>query len=63
MARINFRADGHSAKTVSSIYALIQAYSSNLIVTDPAALLIGDVVAGVVSENYRGSGMANLAAW
>ena len=63
MARINFRADGHSVKTASSIYVLIQAYRSNLIVTEPAALLMGDIVAGVVSANYSGPGISHLAAW
>ena len=35
LRRFVFRADSHSINTVSSIYVRIQAYSSNLMVTDP----------------------------
>ena len=63
MIRINVAADGNSKKTAIRIYAPVQAYSSNLTITDPTAALVGDIVSGVVSANYIGSGRAQLSAW
>ena len=42
---------------------IIQACGSNFMVTDPSALLIGDIVTCVVSDNYIGSGREKLADW
>ena len=58
--RINFMADGRSVKTIIAIYALVRAYSSNFLATWPHALLVGDIVAGVIGGNYIGSGRAQL---
>ena len=63
MTRICFTARGHAKKTVSTIYVLIQAYSSNIMITDPVSVSIGDIVTGLVSANYNGAGRAQLTAW
>ena len=63
MTRINFRADGHSAKTVIALYAPIQAYSANIAITDSVSITLGDAATGIVAANYSGSGRAQLTAW
>ena len=41
----------------------MRAYSSNVAITDPVSLLIGDAIHGIVFANYGGSFKAQLGGW
>ena len=48
---------------LSHIFARVRTYASNALLTNPTAVMLGDIVCGVTAANYGGNGLANLWVW
>ena len=61
--KFEFRADGRGNAVVSTLFALVRAYSSNAAITTAFPVMLGCPIVGIISANYGGSGRAQLDGW